>query len=86
MIILNSWICHFVEIIQKYIPSGVGWVVAVDEALVFVDEVAVDETVEVSAVDKVVVDEVAAVDGSFGAAAEREKIGIILYRWSCLFV
>ena len=55
---------------------------AVDKAVVVivVDEIAVDETVEVSAVvkvavEEVVVDEVSAVDGSFGAAAEKEKKG-----------
>ena len=62
---------------RKYIPSGAGWVFAVDDnveaVVVVVDEVAVVETAEVSAVDKVVVDEVSAVVGSFEAAAEKDK-------------
>ena len=63
----------------KYIPSGAGSVVAVDESVVdVVDGVDVEETVEVSAVVKVAVDEVVdnevfAVDGSFDAAAEKES-------------
>ena len=52
---------------------------ALDEVIVAaVDEVAVNETVEVSAVDEVAFDEVVddevfAVDGSFDAAAEKDK-------------
>ena len=45
----------------------------VEAVVVVVDEVAVVETAEVSAVDKVVVDEVSAVVGSFEAAAEKDK-------------
>ena len=56
---------------KKYIPSRVGWVVAVDDNVEAVDEICavdeavvvvvdkdpVDETVEFSAVDKVAVEE-----------------------------
>ena len=60
--------------IQRYIPTGAGWVVAVDDnveavdeifavdktvlVVLVVDEVAVEETVEEYAVVKVAVDEV----------------------------
>ena len=60
-----------------------------DEAVLVVlvvDEVAVGETVEVSTVDKVAVDEVSVVDGSFDVAAEKRELGIILNNWSWYFV
>ena len=50
---------------------------AVDKAVVLVvDKVAGNGTVEVSAVDKVVVDEVSAVDWSFEAAVKKERLGL----------